>query len=38
MYIISGHKRSYFSTQAGHVTRLVDWSTGSRVDQIDQGI
>jgi hypothetical protein len=24
MYVISGHERGYFGTQAGHVTRLVD--------------
>jgi hypothetical protein len=24
MYVVSGHVRGHFGTQAGHVTRLVD--------------
>jgi hypothetical protein len=24
MYVVSGHERGYFGTQAGHVTRLID--------------
>jgi hypothetical protein len=24
MYVVSGHEKGYFGTQAGHVTRLVD--------------
>jgi hypothetical protein len=24
MYVVSGYKKGYFGTQAGHVTRLVD--------------
>jgi hypothetical protein len=27
MYVVSGHEGGHFGTQAGHVTRLVDWST-----------
>jgi hypothetical protein len=38
MYVVSGHERGHFGTQAGHVTRLIDWSTGSKVDQVDQGV
>jgi hypothetical protein len=41
MYVVSGHEKGHFGTQAGHVTRLVDQairSTGSKVDRVDQGI
>jgi hypothetical protein len=32
MYVVSGRGKGHFGTQAGHMTRLVDWSTKSTLE------